>query len=42
MVGDLGIVAALGSKLAFDLSYRGIVSQRNQDHMASAALGLRF
>jgi len=42
LVGDLGIVAALGERLSLDLSYRGSFARRNQDHGASAGLTLRF
>ena len=42
LVGDLGIVAALGQRVEVDLKYRGAVARRNQDHMASAALTFRF
>jgi outer membrane autotransporter protein len=42
VVGDLGIVAALSESVELDIRYRGAVSRRNQDHMASAALTVRF
>jgi outer membrane autotransporter protein len=41
-VGDLGVVARLGERVAFDLGYRGGFSQRNRDHGASATLTFRF
>lgn len=42
VVGDLGIVATLSQRLKLDIGYRGALSRRNQDHMASAGLTLRF
>lgn len=41
-VGDVGIVAALGGGVELEVSYRGTISPRNQDHGASAALTIQL